>query len=145
LIEKETKMSFNVPLEEIISGLHTNQIVGTNGEHMPQMFLRITLSAIFIGLTALTSPSQLMAQSDGAKLFKANCTICHGADGTGNTPTGKVLKAKDLKLPDVQSKSDAALTDVITKGEGKMPAFGSKFPADGIKSLVGYIRQLEKQ
>jgi mono/diheme cytochrome c family protein len=112
---------------------------------MPRMLLRITLSAVFIGLASLACPFQLRAQSDGAKVFKANCTLCHGADGSGNTPTGKALKAKDLKSKEIQDKSDAELGEVITKGQGKMPAFGAKFSPDVINSLVAYIRQLSKK
>ena len=112
---------------------------------MPRMLLPITLSAVFIGLTSLACPFQLQAQNDAAKVFKANCALCHGADGSADTPQGKALKAKDLKLPEIQSKSDAELADVITKGRGKMPAFGSKFSPDEINSLVAYIRQLAKK
>jgi len=90
-------------------------------------------------------PIQLRAQNDGAKIFKSNCTLCHGLDGNGTTPTGKVLKAKDLSSKEVQDKSDAALSDLISKGQGKMPAFGAKFGPDTIKSLVTYIRQLQRQ
>ena len=55
------------------------------------------------------------------------------------------MKAKDLKSDDVQKQTDDQLTEVISKGRGKMPAFGSKFSADQIKSLVAYIRQLAKK
>lgn len=106
---------------------------------MPRAFLRITFAAV-IGLTSL--PFQMQAQTDAAKTFKANCAVCHGASGDANTPTGKALKAKDLKLPEVQSQSDSQLADVITKGRGKMPAFGSKLSPDVINSLVAYIRQI---
>ena len=93
----------------------------------------------------LALPSAVRAQNDAAKLFKANCTLCHGADGSGNTTAGKAMKAKDLKSDDVQKQTDDQLTEVISKGRGKMPAFGSKFSADQIKSLVAYIRQLAKK
>lgn len=109
---------------------------------MERTFLR-TVAAIFIALTSLTL--HLQAQSDAAKAFKANCAVCHGASGDANTPTGKALKAKDLKLPEVQSQSDSQLADVITKGRGKMPAFGSKLSPDVINSLVAYIRQIAKK
>jgi cytochrome c553 len=118
------------------------KILDRKREHMPRMFLRITVS-VFLGLTLLAF--QLQAESDAGKLFKANCALCHGANGDANTPTGKALKAKDLKAPEIQSKSDAELLEAISKGRGKMPAFGSKFSPDVITSLVAYIRQLQKQ
>src|SRR5271165_3810514 len=94
---------------------------------------------------SLAIPSALLAQSDAEKTFKANCVLCHAADGSGNSPTGKAFKAKDLRSDEVQKKSDAELTATITKGQGKMPAFGSKFSPDMIKSLVAYIRSLAKK
>lgn len=109
---------------------------------MERTFLR-TVAAIFIALTSLTL--HLQAQSDAAKVFKANCALCHGANGDANTPTGKALKAKDLKSPEIQSQSDSQLVEVITKGRGKMPAFGAKLSPDTTNSLAAYIHQLAKK
>ena len=112
---------------------------------MQKVLLRVAPAVFFISLTILALPSAARAQGDATKLFKANCTLCHGADGSGNTTAGKAMKAKDLKSDDVQKQTDDQLTEVISKGRGKMPAFGSKFSADQIKSLVAYIRQLAKK
>jgi mono/diheme cytochrome c family protein len=71
--------------------------------------------------------------------------LCHAADGSGNSPSGKALGAKDLASSEVQKKPDAELTDVITKGKGKMPAFGAKLKADDIKQLLAYIRAMPKK
>src|SRR4029077_20773887 len=79
--------------------------------------------AIFL-LGGAICPSWLSAQSDSAALFKSKCARCHGEDGSGATPTGRALKAKDLRSDEVQKNSDAELTEVITKGRNKMPAFG---------------------
>jgi mono/diheme cytochrome c family protein len=112
---------------------------------MQKTILRVASAAFFISLAILALPSGTRAQSDAAKLFKTNCTLCHGDDGSGNSPTGKALKAKDLRSDEVQKQTDAALAEVIAKGRGKMPAFGSKFSPDVINSLVAYIRQLAKK
>ena len=64
--------------------------------------------------------------------FKTNCALCHSADGSGDSATGKALHAKDLRSDEVQKQSDAALNEVITKGRGKMPAFGAKIKPDDI-------------
>ena len=82
---------------------------------------------------------------DAAKVYKARCELCHAADGSGNSPSGKALKAKDLHSDEVQKMSDAELADAIAKGKGKMPAFGSKLSPETIKSLVAYIRQMAKK
>jgi cytochrome c6 len=114
------------------------------GKSMRPVGLRIA-PGILLGLAIVAVPSRLMAQSDGAKLFKTSCVLCHSVDGSGNSATGKALKAKDLRSDEVQGKSDADLEDVITKGKGKMPAFGAKLSPDQVKALVAYIRQLPKK
>jgi cytochrome c6 len=101
------------------------------------------LSMILLG--AAICPSWLFAQSDAAAVFKSKCVMCHGEDGSGNTPSGKALKAKDLRSDEVQKNSDAELTEVITKGRNKMPAFGQKLKPDQIQQLVAYIRHLGKK
>jgi len=93
-------------------------------------------------LCCLASPFRMQAQSDADKTYKANCVLCHSADGSGSSPTGKAMRAKDLRSDEVQKQSDAALTEVITKGRGKMPAFGAKVKPDEVTKLVAYIRAM---
>jgi mono/diheme cytochrome c family protein len=115
------------------------------GDNMLRLLTRLAPMAFLASLAVLALPPAARAQKDAATVFKANCILCHGPDGSGSTPTGKTLKAKDLKSDDVQKQSDAELAAVISKGRGKMPAFGSKFSPDVINSLVAYIRQLAKK
>jgi mono/diheme cytochrome c family protein len=103
------------------------------------------LPALGLFLIGLTLPGSTHAQQTGEKTFQASCTLCHAADGSGSSPTGKALKAKDLRSDEVQKQTDAELAAVIAKGRGKMPAFGSKFSPDVINSLVAYIRTLPKK
>ena len=112
---------------------------------MGRIFLRIAPASIFICAATLAFPFCLKADSDAAKVYKTNCALCHAADGSGETASGRSLKAKDLRSPEVQGKSDEELAEVIAKGAGKMPAFGKKLTPDVIKSLVAYIRALPKK
>jgi mono/diheme cytochrome c family protein len=98
--------------------------------------------ALFCVVLALSS--YVWAEGVAAPLYKANCVVCHAADGSGNSPSGKALKAKDLRSDEVQKKSDAELADGIAKGQGKMPAFGKKLKPEQIQQLVSYVRQLAK-
>ena len=107
-----------------------------------QLILRFIAASL---LCCLAVPGVTQAQSDPAKLYKANCDLCHGADGSGDTGPGKAFHAKDLRSDEVRNQSDAALIEVITKGRGKMPAFGAKIKPDDIKKLVAYLRELPKQ
>jgi cytochrome c6 len=112
---------------------------------MPRIVVHLAATAILLSLATLEIPTSVRAQSDAEKAYKANCALCHGADGSGSSPTGKALKAKDLKSDDVQKVSDADLTVIITNGRGKMPAFGKKLKPAEITALVSYVRALAKK
>jgi len=106
---------------------------------MREFGLRIILPS---ALYCLVISPALYAQSDADKIYKTHCVLCHSADGSGGSPTGKAMHAKDLRSGEVQEQSDAALSEVITKGRGKMPAFGAKIKPDDVTKLVAYIRAL---
>jgi mono/diheme cytochrome c family protein len=108
--------------------------------------MQATLSRLnFAGLVlGLILPAVAQAQ-DAAKTFQTNCVLCHGANGRGDTTVGKALKAKDLRSPEVQKQTNAALIEVISKGKGKMPAFADKIEADDLKKLVAYVRKLPQK
>jgi cytochrome c6 len=103
-------------------------------------------SVAIVAVAALAFCGVMRAQ-DAPTLFKSKCAACPGADGGGNTTMGKSLGAKDLASADVQTQTDAQLTDSITNGMngGKMPAYKGKLTDNQIKGLVAYIRSLAKK
>jgi len=82
---------------------------------------------------------------DTAALYKSKCAMCHAADGSGDTPTGKAMKVADLRSDAVQKQTDAQLTASTTDGKNKMPAFKGKLTDAQIKDLVKYVRELAKK
>jgi mono/diheme cytochrome c family protein len=106
--------------------------------------MKRTLRGFALILLGTICSHLLTAETDAASLFKSKCVMCHGEDGSGNTPSGQALKAKDLRSEETQKKSDAEIAEVITKGRNKMPAFGQKLKPEQIQQLVAYIRQLPK-
>ena len=105
---------------------------------MKHLSLRMGLLALLAcGLFAVGS-SQAVAQ-DAAATYKAKCAMCHGPDGKG----GK-MGTRDFASAEVKAETDAQLTDIITKGKGKMPAYSGKLTDADIKGLVTYIRGLAK-
>jgi len=105
---------------------------------------QVVAATLAIGFITMGVPDLLKAQNDAEKMYKTQCVLCHVPDGSGSTPTGKALKAQDLRSDVVQKKSDAELTAAITSGKGKMPAFGKKLKPDDIAKLVAFIRALPK-
>ena len=99
---------------------------------------------IVLALVALAASSPAKAAEDGASLFKANCVVCHGADGSG-TPTGKSLKAPDLRSDAVQKLTDQQITDQIENGKNNMPPFKGTLNDAQIKALVAYVHTLKKK
>src|SRR3984885_4265427 len=100
---------------------------------------RLAAATLSTGFLTLILPGFVRAQNDAEKIYKANCVLCHAPDGSGSSPSGKALKAEDLRSELIQKKTDDELAAVITQGKGKMPAFGKKLKSDTIAELVAYI------
>jgi mono/diheme cytochrome c family protein len=112
---------------------------------MRQSLVRmLLLSLLGGGLLAICAGSS-QAQSAGETLFKAKCAMCHGPDGKGEVPMGKKLSARNLGSTEVQGQSNAQLTEVLTKGKNKMPAYDGKLSKEQIAQLVAYIREFAKK
>ena len=106
---------------------------------MKNKVIRVLLTGIVVvGLVQAYSGS---TRADNASeiLFKSKCAPCHGPDGKAQTPMGKSLKVRDFGTPEVQSQSDAQLTEIVTKGKNKMPAFDGKVTKEQITGLVAYV------
>ena len=116
-------------------------------DHMLNSSARSTLIATSILLAAMMifHASLLVAAGDAEATYKAKCAMCHGPDGAAATPTGKSLKIRDLRSPEVQKQSDADLNGIIDKGKNKMPAFGKSLKPDEITALVAFTRDLAKK
>lgn len=76
----------------------------------------------------------------GAKLFKDNCTSCHGDNGKGN---------QELGAPDLTDKiwlygsDEPTLIETITNGRaGVMPAWVNRLDPTTIKALTVYVHSL---
>ena len=104
----------------------------------------LVASVVLVGLVGFCS-GYSQAQNSGESLFKTKCAACHGVDGTGEVPMGKKLGARNLGSAEVQGQSDAQLTEIVTKGKNKMPAYEGKLTKEQIGQLVAYIRELGKK
>ena len=105
---------------------------------------KIALSSIALLLTA-----GVASAAPAAENWENLCASCHGADGKGQTKSGKKLKLRDYTDPKVQAEmKDEDMCKAITEGvkvEGKekMKGFKDEISAEEIKDLVAYIRQLK--
>jgi cytochrome c6 len=100
-----------------------------------------------LSLILLLASAPLMAEEGtaaGGTVFKSKCVLCHGADGTGNTPLGKQLQAANLRSKDVQKLSDAELHQIVHDGKANMPSFADQLSDDEIDHVIQYVRALGK-
>jgi mono/diheme cytochrome c family protein len=94
----------------------------------------------FMAVAIVATMAMPLFAADGAATFKAKCAACHGADGSKAMPA---MGVKPLNTPATTGKSDAQLTTIITKGQGKMPAFAGKLTDDEVKATVTYVKSLK--
>jgi mono/diheme cytochrome c family protein len=105
---------------------------------------------VVLAISICFFPAISARAADAKANWDANCAQCHGKDGHADTKMGKMLNAKDLTSPKVQTEfTDAKATQSIKEGvkqNGKttMKAFGGKLTDDEIKALVAYVRTLKK-
>ncbi|HEX3660725.1 MAG TPA: cytochrome c [Acidobacteriaceae bacterium] len=85
-----------------------------------------------------------LAQQPGQATYKAKCAMCHGVDGTGNTPVGRSMKLRSLKSPADVKATDAVLFQQTKEGVGKMQGYAGKLTDAQIQDVVGFIRTLQK-
>ncbi len=72
----------------------------------------------------------------GELIFKANCSSCHGMDGTKGSGGATNLTTSTMSISDMQT--------VISKGRKSMPSF-SHLSAEETTTLADYITTLQKK
>ncbi len=109
------------------------------------MKLTPLIAALFVGATVSASAAEAPAT------YAKNCAACHGKDGAGQTKAGKQLDAKDFTDAAYQKTyTDAqAFTDIKNglkdkSGKQLMKPFAEKLTDDEIKTLIAYVRTLQK-
>lgn len=81
---------------------------------------------------------------DAARLFRINCTHCHGPTGMGDGPVAGDLKQlpANLQAPAVQVKSEAEIYAILTDGKDMMPPFRGELSADERAALAEFVKRL---
>lgn len=100
--------------------------------------------------TFATSPTEFADSSimHGARLFAANCTSCHGADGRGDGQAARSLPEPpaDLTAPHFWAHTEGDLFWYIShgidapSGSPAMPAFGATLSSGDIWALIDFLK-----
>jgi len=99
--------------------------------------LAVLVATIAIALFILI-PNLSWAE-DGAALYKAKCSACHGADGAGK-PAAKI---PSLIGDEAKKMSDADLEKAVTE-KPKHAGVAKALTPDQVKAVVAYVRSLQK-
>lgn len=71
----------------------------------------------------------------GKSVYEKNCSSCHSPDGAGLAGTFPALKASPVVIGDIK-----AQVELMSKGKGMMPGFGSALSAEDFAAVVTYTR-----
>lgn len=110
---------------------------------------KMAVAVVLIALILfLVFPSPSWA-ADPAALFQTKCAVCHGVDGSANTPMGKKQSIPAFGSEKVQRTSNADLVDMILNG-GKEKRASHSFSSKGISQedaagLATFIKSLGKK
>jgi mono/diheme cytochrome c family protein len=115
---------------------------------MIKRFLRIFACGLALGLTTAPGWAEIGDPAKGKATYENLCSICHGTQGKGDGPAGKMLRppAADLTSSLVKGKPDAELIRTIQNGRPQtaMVAFKEQLSDQQIYDVVAYIRSLGK-
>lgn len=92
--------------------------------------MRLSIFIALLFLAACGSKKQGTPVLDGKKLFKLNCSVCHGIDGR--------LQANGSKDLTLSTLTKAERTIVVRKGRGVMTPFEKVLTKEEIDKVVDY-------
>jgi mono/diheme cytochrome c family protein len=107
----------------------------------------VCLFAVSIPVAAVAAEKESPKKevTEGAKIFKDKCQVCHGPDGNSQTAMAKNLKIRVLSSEEVQKQSKDEIVKITTDGKGKtMPSFKSKLSKDQIDDVALFVKSLKK-
>jgi len=90
--------------------------------------------------------------ASGKSAFELTCARCHGERGEGNADADRYfgLTIPRLNAPEVQSKSDTELRQIVTTGTQNMPpvevedsGFRHRLPPQDVDAVIAYLRTLK--
>ena len=83
------------------------------------------------------------------RVFRVNCSMCHGQDGHGQSvvaahfTAAKMVPPVDFASERAQSRTDGQLYWIVTNGLGNMPPFGSLLTDEETWGVVNVIREVQ--
>ena len=110
----------------------------------------VLLMIVFLGLL-LSQPRVVEATGDptkGKAIYEKHCMVCHGPQGQGDGPTGRLLKppAADFTSAMSKKKSEADLMQTVENGKPgtAMAPWKTQLSQPELNDVIGYVMTLRK-
>jgi mono/diheme cytochrome c family protein len=82
---------------------------------------------------------------DGEKLYKDECSFCHGDKGRGDGRLGRDMNPRPPDISDpsyLDETSEEEIIKVIAEGAGDMGAYDEFFGEPEMRAILAYMKQL---
>lgn len=98
-----------------------------------------TIAATLLAFLAILASGCISVDDDstGREIYDQICARCHGSDLEGGV--GPALGAGS----DAAGRDDTYWVQTITRGRGRMPAFGSTLSDEQIQRVIEYSREVQ--
>ncbi|MCZ6548506.1 MAG: cytochrome c [Deltaproteobacteria bacterium] len=115
---------------------------------MRRLFIVLAISMVLFPVEIFSAEGNAAARK---KIYKMNCSPCHGEEGKGDGVGARLLPVKPAVHSDgniMNNRSDKYLSKIISKGGSAvgrstyMPAWGGLFSDQQIRDLIAHIRSL---
>jgi cytochrome c len=112
-----------------------------------RLLASVVAASVLLSATALAETDKKTE-----RLWKAQCSSCHGAAGKGDTEQGQKMKIADMTAADFQAKPSDEFKNAILNGVKKekggvkqeMTAFKDQLTPEQVDALIAYIRTFKK-
>lgn len=95
----------------------------------------------------LRHPPSACSPVSGRTAYKLQCVVCHGESGKGNGTVAAAMNPRPSDLTDsvrMARLTDDSLFQILAKGRGAMPGFGTKLKVAQLCEIVAYLRTLKR-
>ncbi len=115
------------------------------GETLPAPTTEAGQFAAKDAAVAVRNPVPATAESiaRGAALYEVTCKVCHGPDGRGDGPVGKLFDPSPVDLHEAytQDQADGQLFFTLTRGRVAMPYYRDSLTHTERWDVVNYVKQ----
>jgi mono/diheme cytochrome c family protein len=104
--------------------------------------ISLLLRIVLFVLVSVTSASggDDNASNQGKRLYTQKCQLCHGLKGNGDGPAAAAFNPgpADFAAPSFwETYDEKAITGILEKGRGQMPAFG--LTSEETQAIINYM------